>query len=164
MRQGIGGEEGGIERKERSGLREAPPGPWYYLCLPVATVPGHPNWPPGEVVSWACLPATHRLPSACSSSSLLAHPRNRGQPNLHPLCPPHSCHRVPSCGHSVLQRQGKDGARSSWVDLRDLGESQDGGSRVTSFPLHDLSPFLLLDFPGGWRPSSSCGSEKGREA
>lgn len=96
-------------------------------------------------------------PSACSSS-LLAHSRNRDLPSLHPLV-----HHTLATGapwwllfppraSGVRENLGKP-EPAGWV-LRGFS-SQDGADRVTSLPLHDISPSLFLDSPGGQKPSGS---------
>uniref|UniRef100_A0A9L0J3L3 Syntaxin-1B n=1 Tax=Equus asinus TaxID=9793 RepID=A0A9L0J3L3_EQUAS len=101
-------------------------------------------------------------PSACSSS-LLAHSRNRDLPSLHPLV-----HHTLATGAPwwLLFPPRASGFRENlgkpepagWV-LRGFS-SQDGADRVTSLPLHDISPSLFLDSPGGQKPSGS-GEKKG---
>uniref|UniRef100_A0A9L0RDN4 Syntaxin-1B n=1 Tax=Equus caballus TaxID=9796 RepID=A0A9L0RDN4_HORSE len=96
-------------------------------------------------------------PSACSSS-LLAHSRNRDLPSLHPLV-----HHTLATGAPwwLLFPPRASGYRENlgkpepagWV-LRGFS-SQDGADRVTSLPLHDISPSLFLDSPGGQKPSGS---------
>lgn len=64
-------------------------------------------------------------------------------------------HPVPA--KNLGKRVGK--AKTCWMGTEGLG-GRDGIGRVTSL-LHDVSPCLILDFPGGQKPSSSCGSGKG---
>lgn len=56
--------------------------------------------------------------------------------------------------------KGDGEAKTCWVGTEGIG-GRDGAGRVTSHLLHDVSLSLLLDFPGGQKPSSSCGSGKG---
>nr|KAF6355355.1 hypothetical protein mMyoMyo1_011517 [Myotis myotis] len=63
-------------------------------------------------------------------------------------------HPVPA--KNLGKRVGK--AKTCWMGTEGLG-GRDGIGRVTSL-LH-VSPCLILDFPGGQKPSSSCGSGNG---
>lgn len=107
--------------RARTGGRD----PWYHLCLPAASVPGCPDWPPkglASLVSWASRPATHRpflplaSPTSCpfqeqpSPASTRSFPTlATGRPLVATLC--FSWHLVPA------KNLGKGGgeAKTCWV-------------------------------------------------